>query len=834
MKRLADQLLAEHDLDRTPVHVGAAGAGAALPGSTVYLGLFFVALATLMYEILLTRIFSVTMLYHFAFVALSLAMFGMTAGALAVYLLPRVFAPEHLRNRLAVASLLFPIAIILSFLTQLSIPFRVHPSIVAVYAIAFTYAVIAVPFVVSGIVICLALTGFPARVSRLYAADLIGAGLGCVLLIPVLGYSDGPTAVLWVAVLASAGAIALARGVPARRYVRLAAATTVVLGLLAAGHTWMVWQGFPVFRILYVKGSFEARPTYEKWNSYSRVRVNVYNDDPAPPQGWGFSPTLPATELVRQAQMDIDVGAGTVLTGYDGNPATLEHLKYDVTNIGYFLRPEGRALVVGAGGGRDILSALAFRARSVTAVEINEDIIRTVNGRFGDYTGHLDRDPRVRFVNDEARSFIARSPERFDSIQISLIDTWAATAAGAFVLSENSIYTVEAWRIFLDHLTDDGLLSVSRWYFRDRPAELYRTTMIAVEALRSRGVGEPRQHIAIVRNMQLANRRAEIPDGVGTLLVSRRPFTPEELDRLEAQAARLEFDIPFSPRTALDETYVRLTTLSGLDAFLDRYPINISAPTDNSPFFFNMLRLRDVLRPELLDFGKQSHNMKAVATLAILLATVTLLTALCILLPLWLTRDRVVLSGAGPFFLFFIAIGLGFMLIETSLMQRLIIALGHPTYGLSVVLFSLLLSSGFGSFLTGSVNVKGGGRRRLLSLTVVLAVFGLATPFVVSRIEPMTTAARILAAVAILSPAGIVMGMAFPLGMKLAARRKQELTAWFWGLNGAASVLASVLSVCLALTWSISTAFWTGWVCYLVAVVAFIRASRATDSRSHG
>ena len=833
MKRLTDHLLAAvpDQLEQLPVDTAPMPENAAVPDRFTYAGLFFVALATLMYEILLTRIFSVTMLYHFAFVALSLAMFGMTAGALVVYLLPRLFPPHAIRQRLALAALAFPIAVVFSFLTQLSIPFRVHPSIVAVYAIAFTYAVIAVPFVVSGIVVCLALTGFPSRVSRLYAADLAGAALGCVLLIPVLGYSDGPTAVLWVAVLASAGALMFAWGTSVRAYRRAAAASAIVLALCAAGHTWLVWKDFPIFRILYIKGSFESRPTYEKWNSYSRVRVNVWRNEPAPPQGWGLSPTLPATELVRQAQMDIDVGAGTVLTGYDGNPRTLEHLKYDVTNIGYYLRPDLQALVIGAGGGRDVLSALAFNARSVTAVEINKDIIRTVNGRFGDYTGHLDRDPRVRFVNDEARSYIARSTDRYDLIQISLIDTWAATAAGAFVLSENSIYTVEAWRTFLEHLNDGGMLSVSRWYFRDRPAELYRTTMIAVEALRSIGVTEPRRHLAIVRNMQLANRRAEIPDGVGTLLVSRRPFTAEELDRLETEAARLEFDVPFSPRAAADETYIRLTTLDGLDAFLAAYPIDISAPTDNSPFFFNMLRLRDVLRPELLDFGKQSNNMKAVATLAILLATVTMLTAACILLPLWVTRDRVRLAGAGPLFLFFMAIGLGFMLIETSLMQRLIIALGHPTYGLSVVLFSLLLSSGAGSFLTSGVDTaeRGtGGRRRLMALVGVLALLGLLTPFIAARIEPMTTTARIAASVGILFPAGLFMGMAFPLGMKLAAERARPLTAWFWGLNGAASVLASVLSVCIALTWSISTAYWTGWVCYAVALGAFLRAPRSS------
>ena len=278
-----------------------------------------------------------------------------------------------------------------------------------------------------------------------------------------------------------------------------------------------------------------------------------------------------------------------------------------------------------------------------------------------------------------------------------------------------------------------------------------------------------------------------------------------------------------------------MTTLDGLEPFLDSYPINISAPTDDSPFFFNMLRLRDVLRPELLDFGKQSHNMKAVATLAILLVTVTILTAACILLPLWLTRARVRLAGAGPLFGFFIAIGLGFMLIETSQMQRLIIALGHPTYGLSVVLFALLLSSGIGSYFTSSVtgaDAGSAGRTRLVALLVVLALSGAATPAIVRWIEPMTTPIRIGAAVLLLFPAGLMMGMAFPLGMKLAAGRARELTAWLWGLNGAASVMASVLSVCIALTWSISTAFWAGWLCYAGGLASFAIAARRRDALS--
>jgi hypothetical protein len=789
-----------------------------------------------MYEILLTRIFSVTMLYHFAFVALSLAMFGMTVGALFVYLAPNWFPEDRLHHRLAVAGVAFPIALVLSFMTQLCIPFQVYASIIAIYAIVLTYAVISVPFVLSGIAVCLALTGFPRAVSRLYAADLVGAALGCVLLIFVLDWSDGPTAVLWVALLASFGGVAFATAAGSARLRRIAVGSMLLLAVAATGHTALVWRGTPIFRILYTKtsggGAVEPLPLYDKWNSYSRVRVRGDASRESPPTGWGLSQTLPKGIRLNQLLLDIDVAASTVMTRFDGDLGKLEYLKYDLTNIGYYLRERPKALVIGAGGGRDVLSALAFGAQSITAVDINTNILRTVNGRFGEFTGHLDRIPGVRFVNDEARSFVARSPDRFGTIQISLIDTWAATAAGAFVLGENSLYTVEAWTIFLQHLTDDGLLSVSRWYFKERPAELYRMTTIAVDALRAIGVSEPRRHIAIVRNLQplmFSTSTADSPDGVGTILVSRRPFTDGELDVLDRETSRLQFDVAFSRRVVTDQTFARLTDGGDLRQFLRDYPINIAAPTDDSPFFFNMLRLRDIGNLSLLNFGALSYNLKAVATLGVLFMTVTVLTVLCILVPLWMTRQRQTLAGSAPLLLFFTAIGLGFMLIETSQMQRLIITLGHPTYGLSVVLFAMLLSSGIGSYLTGGkrTDLAGtGGRRRLVALVIILMVFGLVTPAIARWSQPLTTPIRILAAVLLLFPAGLFMGMAFPIGMKLAAGRAQQLTPWLWGLNGAASVMASVLSVCIALTWSISTAFWTGWACYAVALAAFMSAAR--------
>ena len=787
------------------------------------IGLAFVALSTLMYEVLLTRIFSVTMWYHFAFVAISVAMFGMTVGALVVYLRPAWFPADAVKPQLARLATLFPLVIVASFLTQLSIPFRVHPSIVGVWAIVLTYAVVAVPFVLSGVLVALVLTRFNRDVARLYAFDLIGAALGCVLLVWLLDVTDGPTAVLAISALAALGATAFAMDAGGGRLVRASGLVAAALLVAAIGHTALVWRGFPLLRIIYVKAGFEARPLYERWNWYSRIRVHGSPDRLEPPYTWGLSQTYPADRRVNQLHLDIDVAAGTVLSKAPTSPDELEHLAYDVTNIGYYLRPHGKALVVGVGGGRDVLSALRFGASSVVGVEINRNILETLNGRFGDFTGHIDRDPRVTFVNDEARSYIARQQTRFDTIQISLIDTWAATAAGAFVLSENSLYTVEAWELFLRHLDDDGLLSVSRWYFKSRPGEVYRMTALASAALARLGVEHPRAHMAIVRSIR-GNDAADGPDGIGTLLVSPTPLSAPDLSTLAATAARLRFDTVLSPTEAEDDIFVRLASGRDLEAFTASFPINIAAPRDDSPFFFNMLRLRDVLRLDLLQHGKSTHNMEAVFVLGTLLFTVLLLTGLCIVLPLIVTTDRRALDGSGPLVLFFAAIGFGFMLIETSQMQRLIVVLGHPTYGLTVVLFSLLLSSGLGSWW---ISRRDGwpdpraGVLRMSALVAVLLVFGLATPTLARAIEGASTVTRVVTSALVLGVPGVLMGMAFPLGMRLAGARAPTIGPWLWGVNGATSVCGSVLAVAIALGTAISTAFWTGWLCYVTALGAY-------------
>jgi hypothetical protein len=410
-----------------------------------YSGLSLVALATLMFEILLTRIFSVTLWYHFAFMAISIAMFGMTVGALGIFLWPRRATAPPSSVMLGRSALSFAVLMVASVGLHLLLPVG---QVDCTY-LTIQYLLASVPFVASGVCVSFALTKLPLPTGRLYAADLIGAALGCLCLIALMKLTDGIGAVLATAAIAALGGLAFLWP-QGGRWRTLAGGLTVVFAVAAVVHTDLARRQLSPARIHWAKGFAQPPPIYEKWNSFSRLAVV---EAPHVPLGWGLSRTYQTPRRVEQYWLLIDAAAGTLLTRFDGDLDAVDYLKYDVTNLVHYLRPASKVLVIGGGGGRDLLTALAFKQPHVVGVEMNEDIVDILTGTFGALTGHLERYPEVRIVNDEARSFVARQTETFDIIHSNFIDTWAATAAGAFVLTENALYTLEAWTSFLHHLT---------------------------------------------------------------------------------------------------------------------------------------------------------------------------------------------------------------------------------------------------------------------------------------------------------------------------------------------------------------------------------------------
>ncbi len=763
-------------------------------GTRTYVGVFGVTLVTLMYEILLTRIFSVTMWYHFAFMAISIAMFGMTVGGIVVYLDPAYSRQDQAVPQMGRSSFLFALWIVIGILTHLFVPFYTGTSLKGLASMVVTFASLSAAFVYSGICVCLALTKFPRQVSRIYAVDLAGAASGCVFLIGVFKVTDGLSAVFVAALLAALASILFSSQGRHERFHRTALLFSTLLAALLIANTITARRGSPLLDLIWVKGKPEATPLYEKWNSFSRLTVFGDPDSPMSPITEGTSPTYPTNRAVSALHLTIDASAETTLTSFAGDFTAVDHLKYDVKEIVYYVRQNSKVLIIGAGGGRDILAALALGQKSVRAVEMNQDILATVNGRFGDFTGHLDRNPRVTFVNDEARSYLARSKERFDVIQASYIDTWAATAAGAFSLTENGLYTVEAWELFLSRLTPSGVVSFSRWFTPGRPEEAYRLTSLAAATLERLGISNPRRHIILVRNAW-GHAASGGTGGAATMLVSMAPFSDADIDKVEAVAHQMQFTIVLSPRVAADPRFAALASGYDFGRVIAGVRWDISPPTDNRPFFFQMGRIGDMFRSARTTLVLNEVT-DAAHLLGTMLVIITCLTVLCIVLPLWVADRKLTLQTAWPHVLYFAAIGLGFMLIEVSQMQRLIIFLGHPTYALSVVLFTLLLSSGLGSFTThgtGKRSLRRVGAVRLGVLVVVLCAFGIFTQRALVAFQDAVTPTRIFVGVGILFPLGFLMGMAFPLGMKAASENEPNLTPWLWGINGATSVCASVL-----------------------------------------
>ncbi len=809
-----------------------------LPRSLPF-GLALITSATLLLEIGLTRIFSITMWYHFAFMAISIALFGMAFGAVLVYLRPEWFPEEKIFRRLGQLGLLFSLSTALCFWLHLQIPFSPVFNAAGIVSVVLSFLLTTIPFLFSGVLVSLILTRFPRHVGRLYAYDLIGAAVGCLLLWALVRPLTGPGIVIASAVLAAAGALFFLWNEKGKRIKAFSGGVLAVLTVLM-----LLQPSTRLFEIKWVKNTVGApvaqrvpeAPVIERWNSHAVVTVFRYVLEDA--FAWGMSPVFRPDSKTQQLMLTIDAAAGTIITKYTGKSHEIRHLKYDVTSLAHHLRPESEALVIGTGGGRDILTALSFNARRVTGVEINRDILKLINVEMADFTGHLADNPKVRFQNDEARNWIERSGERFDIIQASLIDSWAATSAGAFVLTENSLYTAEAWTEFLNHLTDKGVLTMSRWWMKDRPGEMIRCTSIAYAALKNLGVKDPRAHVMIATTDY--ERFEDAPNGVGTILVSRRPFSPEDIRSFNEICEQFQFKVLLTPEEAAIPEFADILDLVKHDAVVAAYPLNVAPPTDDDPFFFNMLRLSDIFRSGELDQFMTSFNVKAVTILVTLFGLVVLLSVFGLLLPVWLhERNRRKAGGealsAPALFrhsLYFAGIGLGFILVEIGQMQRLTLFLGHPVYSLVVVLFSLLLATGIGSALAGRLVLRSedGGRRAMLAVGAILAVTlfaALGLPLLLRFFHGVSLPPRILFSVAVLFAMGVPMGMAFPVGLKYADREVRSATPWLWAINGGLSVIGSVLAMILSIAFGITATCLVGALCYALPLLALSRNRRA-------
>ncbi|HEY3638301.1 MAG TPA: hypothetical protein VGK90_09115 [Rhizomicrobium sp.] len=792
-----------------------------------FVGIFIIAFAVLAYQVLLTRLFSVMLYYHFAFAGVSLVMLGLTIGAERVYLNKSRFSAEQLDSELGKAALRFAVTSILAVFWFLYIPLLV-PNNVGFLLVVLSMMLFVVPLVFSGICVTLILTRSKHSVGRLYAADLVGAATGCVGIVALLFFVDPISIFLALAALVGLSACIMAP--PKTPLSRTAGILTGVLCALCLVQTALYVSGRDHFRVVWAKGSRQDHIIFERWNALSRVRVIPYANaiigGNGGPYGWGFG--HPQRKPIGQLWLDIDADAATVITHFDGvHLAPLSYLGNDVINVAYHLRPMKTVAVVGVGGGRDVMSALYFGVKHVTGIELNPAIFEILTRRFADFTGNFYKRPDVSLVNAEARSWINQSHENFDLIQISLIDTWAATAAGGLTMSENKLYTVDAWKELLARLHPAGVLEVSRWFDPNAHRnEFYRLLSLATETLKERGVPDRdlRSHILAFQ----VNR-------IVTVLVSTSPFTATEIAQAHRTAAAQGFKIIIDPATSFDQISGIIISGRADPTFYDTLPVDITAPTDNRPFFFYTWKPFASLAAHMqVDKGANSFNNVAVEIVGFLLIATFLSVCLFVIRPLSRSAYQAPLKPMVPNLCYFAGIGLGFMLIEISQMQRLMVFLGDPVFGLTVLLFSLLLSGGLGSFTVKPGDTSATLWYRSALCFIVLCMVGLLTPKITTMLSGVGIPERIAASVALLAPAGFCMGMMFPTGMIL-SREFAEQQAWFWGVNGAASVFASVLGMALSMEYGIAEAYWTGVACYFLCVLlALPRSFWARTSSKEG
>jgi SAM-dependent methyltransferase len=778
-----------------------------------YFAIFVLASATLSYQILITRFFSVMLYYHFAFAAISLAMLGLTRGAMQVYRNPERYAPERVGAEFARHAARFAITGVGAMVCFLCAPVLVPAQYVLPALVASAVAFV-LPLTESGVCITLLLTRLPYGGGWLYASDLAGAALGCLGIIFVLLVIDPVSATLGIGALAAGAGWMVVRGSGDVRALRLSGAVALSLGAVAIVHAGLDISGKSHLGVFWAKGAQQTGTLFERWNTYSRVRVTALGE--SIPFGWGFS-RAPDSKI-EQNYLDIDADAATVITRHTGDIGKFAYLKNDVINSAYLVQKPAEVAVVGVGGGRDILSALYFGARKIHGIEINPAIFEVLTDKFADFSGHLDRAPGVSMVNAEARSYINHSPDRYDLVQISLIDTWAATAAGGLTLTENRLYTVEAWGDFYRALKPGGLLSVSRWYDPDsHRGEFYRLVAIAADALQRTGVPA-----ATLKNHLIALNVGNIV----TVITRPDAFTDAEWQGARTRLAAQGFTIMMGPDIAFDAVTSKLMSGTADAAYFASLPENISPSTDDDPFFFYTARFGEFVAAP---FSAHTHNNTAITMTLALIAVALVACLYYVVWPFIRLARAMPLSTLTPPVTYFCAIGIGFMLIEISQMQRLMVFLGHPVYGLSVVLFTILFFGGIGSTTVGARSPRPGAiTGRIVALLATLALAGLLTPVLTIWARSETTAMRIVLSMLLLAPPAFCMGMMFPLGLGI-WRRATALHPYFWSANGITSMLASVLGMALSIEFGIAKTYALGVGAYAVCALMIVVAGRQTS-----
>jgi spermidine synthase len=793
----------------------------------LYFETFFLSLAVILLEVSYTRVFSFKLVYYFTYLVIGISLLGLGSGGVFVAIAERLrrAAPERLILRcMTVAALSVLLGYFLIALLPLNL-FRMVMQItqggawgsvlLELAKLVLVCATLFVPFLAAGIALAKIFASQTERIGRLYAVDLLGAALGCAIVIPAISTITPPGSVFLAGCAFAVAGLPLARRAGGAALAPVAgAALALLVGVLFPG-------ALPDPVRDRVKGA-DAPAVFSRWSPVFRVDVV-----PVP----GTDP--PTNFLVHDGTL------GSSMMGYDGNVESLG--RYDKMDRSFpfrLLQPGPEVAIIGSAGGNEILASLRLGASKITGIELNPVTVSLLKEHFRDFTGNIANHEKVTIVNAEGRSFLKGSGKEFDLIWLVAPDSYAAMNAatsGAFVLSESYLYTKEMIVEAIDHLDPNGILCAQfgEIDFDIKPNRVVRYLGTAREAFRDLGIPDFPNHVLV--SVSPGFGRLE----TATILIKKSPFTAADVKTfLDAarvvEGTRVIYTGPDSPQ---EHAVAKAILLAGAerDAWYAGLPYKVGPITDDSPFFWHFVGFDSVL------FGDESHALNVEEgigerLLLVLLGVAVAFAAVFLLLPMVAIRN---VWSAIPYKLnaglYFAALGLGFMFIEVCLIQRLTLFLGYPTYSLTVTLFSILISTGIGSLLSERY---GADRNRvlagLLGMLVVLVVFyrfGL-TPIVDHGVG-WPFALRVALTIAVLLPLGLCLGAFMPIGLRAVSSvtpYHEQYVAWCWAVNGFCSVVASVAATILAMTTGFNTVILVGLVCYLIGVTAFLRLPQASAS----
>jgi len=817
--------------------------------------LLLVSASVLCYQVILIRAFSIGQWYHFAYMVISIALLGFGASGTLLAALERKMATLAARSQVshvnwfAISATSFAIALPISFWLTQRVPFDPFLMIWDWHQTLYLgsyYLALFVPFFAAATAIGLALTSESEKCTRLYAFNMAGSGAGALLALALLSVAAVERALVGVTVLAQAAAILalfdgeffINRG--ARR--RFAVASLAIMALLTLT---FVFRPSTV-RLSQYKGlSYalnlpDAKVVAERSSPLGRLDVIA---SPAIREAPALSLIAPMDAVPpRQLGLYIDAESAGAITAFDGDTSKLNYLDWMITAAPYFalpdVPPDLRVCVLGAGGGAGVLLALRHAAKQVDAVELDPNILQLLRGEFRDFAGGLYDRPEVRVHRADARAYVQATHEKWNVIDLSLVDSFAASAVGVGAVGENYIYTREAFVAFLRHLRPGGVLAVTRWVHTP-PRDELKLFATGVAALEQMGLN-PAERLVLIRSWAAA-----------TLLVTKEALTAQELFALRQWAEERLFDTAYFPGIAADQHnrfnvlehdyYFEATSafLAGgesRDQFFRDYAFNLKPATDDRPYFFHFFRWHAL--PLMLRSFRQSWIPFSEWGYLILVATLaqaTLLGMLLIIFPLLLIPRRGAPCGspiASPLtggavrlqvFFYFLALGLGYLFVEMALIQRLVFFLANPGYTVAVVLASLLFVSGWGSAWAGRQLRKETSAKRLACLAALIVAFvGTIYAFGLhSLLLPLLSwplLARMVIALAVMLPLA-TMGIPFPLGLRQLGHSHEELLPWAWAINGCASVLAGPLATLFSLGAGLPAVLLAAAGCYVVAAL---------------